>query len=1017
MGLRVILQEDRVRIPKLKEEFSLILPKKELSQQVSKLLIFLQDSAYLQIKLSHQYQNQILLLFKSYGEALFQAIIPLSYQKQLTNSVNPDRELEICIYFIPWYEIHWELIHNGQNWHSLDGGVKRIYRGKAKMRRFETLPSWHFLSAPLAYGSQRTPTCEFFQTPIEWLPPEYKKELSRFEWNFCLQAKARQFQDILNQAPRYLYLEGFHDLEKFCFVNTKYKITKINLASLPFESAIEHGLELLVCNLKQIRTNCTRNHNILLDILLNLGLPNLIDCVGTLHKRTMAIFMVNFLVLLAQGKNINYAYLSAIKAVAKGGSWDWIWLRFWQNDTQLAAQQSHNKNEIKTTSADLFFSQQSLWTLRGFYGSLYFLEELETKILSTQNPFFVCDQYFQEAENFLHQFAINNYQTISTASVFFLPFTEILSLQTSNEEFIQLYQPIQNYLIGNENGLTIFHYQNLDQTKKDDKKILFIYLPFSKNPLEDQQKIQGQFLLWARSSGEHAKSYSLVFVYHNKIFDKQAFLLSAPSVFDSLKFFDATSQAMIEKYFKKEIFDRDITVSYRLLKMLFLLKINNLPPNLELVDIWKLVLSNFQRIINKKQKKILAVCFLFPIKLPILFLQDLLQLKVAGDIEVLYSYHLLEKNVTHTEVHLESGLKYLMTKYNFFEESQIQQLQVSFISFLPSESIFPYPRILLAFLYHYFPSSFILQNTKYLEKIYLNTINWELKKIFYTKLFEKTHPLSEKEELKWISQFYRDIINFSKKAVWVQRLQTFTDLLEDKEEWDLFFSCQMTACKFFISQGNFQKVKNCLAPVIELSKSELFSSEKIIDIALLLIEIEDNSTYLSLLEYFSSVFQERQINYSDGIFLRAYQLFLQGQKQQFFDMITNEMKEVSFLNTLRYHKIYRLYIKHCGEHKKTAQLYLFSYLLEKELYQAKSYKDYIFVIGDIFVAVVLNKTDYNSKISQDFFLLLEKIYHFAKINKDSKIIQYADILGKLYYQIGDEKKYKIYLEEYYKKPL
>ena len=82
-----------------------------------------------------------------------------------------------------------------------------------------------------------------------------------------------------------------------------------------------------------------------------------------------------------------------------------------------------------------------------------------------------------------------------------------------------------------------------------------------------------------------------------------------------------------------------------------------------------------------------------------------------------------------------------------------------------------------------------------------------------------------------------------------------------------------------------------------------------------------------------------------------------------------------------------------------------------------NYYPYQILISTLFNTTLQNKTvlRQKKKKNESFVHLLEKYYDIAYKNQDKKIFTYADLLGKLYYEVGNTKKYKFYLEEYYEK--
>ena len=1017
MGLKVILQKDKVRIPKLHEEFTLVLPPEEISKPALQVLAYLKNSPYLQIRISSHHKSEIFEILQKYGQALFKAIIPVAYQAYLQNPANAGRQIDIYIDFLPWSKIMWELLYNGINWHSLDAGVKRIYTGKARIRHYasDSKKCWHFINHPIIYqGSQTQPTLEFLQTPIEWFQKEHKNLLHRCSWKIDLQSKEQDLKESLAKTPRYLYLEGFYDLEKLCVSSANQELVNKSLTEVGFEQVIAQGLELVLCNLKQIRISASHtNYNLLFHRLFELGLPRLIDFAGSMHKRIMAIYMTRLVLLVAQEKQIYQAHMQAINNIAKTGSWDWIWVRYWENDKKLAAiQTAYNKDDSRyINNNELFFAAQASWDLRLFRGDVLQLESLAQQILTlprTQS-LLILDEYFQNARSYLNQIAIKHYKNICVINIV-LTTTNFLSKQHS---FTSFSADIQTYLRQNnkKDGIYLQQY-DLTLPKNSKKKIIQVFLPFSQQNIATQIKeFKSRFLAAIANLQEEFTNYAFVFVCHHNENKEQAFVLHNITFAHCIKFFDSASQETMQKNFAKIIEKKNVDFSYRLFKILFLLKIKNFSQD----NIWELVFLNLKKQLSLNQKRILGICFCLCVSIPIAFLRDLFQTKkILSDIEQLYSYNLIEKNATHTVIYLESGMQHLLASREFFTKQDLQWYQFFMLYFFSRTQATSYRKLFAAFVYFHFADCIALEKGKYIEGIYRCASSWQEKQLVYTKIFEQLYRLPEKTMLYWISVFYTDILIISGDVNWVKKIQELNDLLEEREDWNLFCKNHITLCKFFLQQDNHQRVRNLLAPVIELSKNGIFASEQIMQIAFLLIELGDDNIYLALLDYFPIDLQlSRENNVADKTILKAYQFFLQGEKQIFFDLLCREINNSKKLNVALYSKVYLLYVNFCAVQKKFQNLKIFVLKFREALDKSAPYNHYQIIISALFDAIKTNRQGSTDELFRNFFVLLEIFYKFAKLNNDKKFYDYADILGKFYHDIGDKQREQMYYGAYY----
>ena len=635
------------------------------------------------------------------------------------------------------------------------------------------------------------------------------------------------------------------------------------------------------------------------------------------------------------------------------------------------------------------------------------------------------DEKLQTAVNYLHHFAMECYQDYQYIQINYK--RENLNLSSDNEPNHEITTPLQkhiqqakNLLFPKETDLSTWDtIYNLEE-KRDPQKnnLLFVFLL--------SEDFSSSFMEWLTKK----KEWKIIIVVHEKkeFIAKETdrkFYLRSLNWNEILNFFDYPTRKSIQESLSSKLQNNSTALSYRLIKLLYLAKhLNFKPINFNQEEcIWKQIIDDLPQRLSPLSLRILSICYLFASFIPIEFLAEFLGIKnLDAHLEKLYHYHFIEKNLDQKQITLESGFYFLLTKYSFFEQKKLQQARIFLLKFFSEKSIFKKHQTTLS-LYIFSNLDSLLEiedkNITYRDlKNIFSFLKWDLKKILYLRIFEKAAFFSEKRTLIWLCKFYQEnlfnrIFFYQVNSKFVEKLQEINELLETKEEWELLFQNHLALANYFLIKENYQKTRNFLAPVIELLKEKTGSFQNISDVAFLLIALDDISTLTSLLEHFS--FYKATQNYKkyelERNYIKAYQAYKKGDEKTVLDLLLNKIGAA--VNVARYYKIYAIYIVLCSKFQLTSDLKFF---LENIYFEETfPYYPYQVLISTLFNSLGQNKDllKQQKKIDDKFIDLLEKYYRVAQKNKDKKIFTYADLLGKLYYEAGNEQKYKFYLEEYY----
>ncbi len=1052
MGLKILITEEQLEIPKMGIKTHFIPPSDAQNRIARQTLFWLKDSPYLQVKSKNEDRKEVLQILKNYGKSLFCCILP----PRLNIAFDISQSLELKIDFLLWENIAWELLHNGNNWLALEGGVKRIHSGKAKMRypSAKQIANWQFFSShnhflsPNFETNHQTPSFEFYYSPHDWFIENKFNLQENIQWNIFLNGTLENFRFIFKTNPRYLFLQGFLDITQMLFFSKNEDRVQKNILDFPFIDAIEKGLELLVVNFKQIKDLKDGSHCVLLEKFFDLGIPSLINFSGSIHRKNIRTYMSCLIVQIAQGKNIFASHLHALKQMSQtlSYSWDWLWIQFWENDKFIAPQKANAIIDYQQNSLmnKKYFSRQKFWYLRKFYGNTQTLLNLKEKIVNlfsgsknnlAENILWIQDDLLQNAGNYLHRFAMEYYQDYQYIQISIrgdnLKYSANQTQNSNKNNSLEKYiEQAKNLLFPTKMNFSIWDtiYRLEEKLEPQMKNLLFIFLLSG--------DLSPSFIKWLSKK----KEFKIIIVVHEKKEPSfretpyklnRIFALNSLNWDEVLNFFDYPTRKAIQKSLPSNAQLNSLALSYRLVKLVYLAKnlsAKNLWQSLgqssdisQEESVWKQIIDNLPQQLSPLAQQILLICYLFTSFIPVKFLEDLLGIKdLDSYLEKLYHCHLLEKSLDQKQISLESGFCFLLTKYAFFEQKKLQHTRTFLLKFFTKKETFEMYQS--TFSYYIFSNlDDILEiedkniSYQYLKDIFA-FLKWDSKKIFYYKIFEKIAHFSEKRTLLWLCSFYQESLFYQKNSESVVKLQEINEFLEIKEEWELLFYNHLILANYFLIKENHQKARVFLAPVIELLKEKTSSFQNISDVAFLLIGLDDTNTLKSLLEHFPfySASQKHGKCELENSYIKAYQCYKQGDEKTALAVLCSKI-ELSTIDITRYYKIYAIYITLCSKFQRIVELKKF---LEKINFEENClYYPYKLLISTLFNVALQNKLLFRQKekIDEGFVDLLEKYYRIAQKNKDKdkKVFTYADLLGKLHYEMGNKKKYKFYLEEYY----
>lgn len=1029
MSLKIVIFKDKVHIPEFNLQFSFQPPSNNSFQKIKKLLFWLQDYPELQNISNKNDKKEVINILKNYGKDLYNSIIPSSLQSKINNNLNLEIEAN------EWQELPWELLNNDFQWFISVGSIKRLYNGTAKLRSYQSNKprSWQFLNTNFVTSkidNNQTLSTKFIYPFHNWI--KYQKDVvNDYDWNFELTSNIKILQEVLRSNPRYLYLQGFSNKNNLLIPNEKNTtLIEKELSNLPFNQAIENGLELLFINFRQIHQE---NYQLNFDFIkqfFKLGIPTIINFSGLLEPGKINCYMSNFISAINKKKEHFIAHQESIKTITaiSDYNWDWIWIQFYFNQKSLSAQKTIKTSIVDTTEKNKkYFLISSFWQKEKFYGDLNIFLDLQTKIYN-QNKVsikrdIIClnDELFQNSANYLNHFSIVNYKQYYFQSLNYSSYDDlsiIENLAKENQDFFQLVTQSKKILEDDCQGKSIFNgLYNFQSTNNNSNNLLQIFV------LNGQ--ISKSFIEWLLTKKE---TKIILVIYENQNLIQQNFNLSIANWENISHFFNQTEKKKIEIFLKKISSNRsDLAISYRLLKLICLLNINA-NKLVDKTDIWNLILEKLKFRLSNLAKQIVLICYLFQEKISEELLQSILtNNSLKKDLEQLRFYTLIETTVNSQEIKLESGFHFLLTKYNFFTEDLLQKTRIFLLTFFCKKKIAKttchYFTYFFFFNIYYLLKSSEKENTLDQLKIFLkNDIQWKFKKIIYFKILEQFNTNS-KNHLLMIYDFYSDALFKLLDKNILENFQNFISILEKNEKWEIFFKCQILYCKHSIFKYNFTKAKNFLGSIIEYLQTNSLPFKDILDVAFLLIDLGDKEKLFSFLEYFLVEFknQESLSTNTDQDFLKAYKYYCNHSEEKAFEIIDNKVKELEKnsdlkIDLFKYSKIYSIYILLCAKFNQFKKI--------KKIITSTNFfnKDNLFyyplqnIIASLFEVVYTYQGIYlkDNKIDYEFLEQLENLYSLSKQKHDKNIAFYADVLGRLCYKVNAKKKYKIYLEEFYK---
>ncbi len=391
MSLVIYVSHKTVIISKYQLEFPFTPPPDNLSKAALEAYRLLRQSEILQIESTRDQREEVITLLRHYGQALYEAIIPLHVKSQVYKAGG------IFIYALEKEIINlpWELLYDGSSFFGLTQGVVRINNSKIDPPATITKGLQDSLKVSLnAFAPYQIDSLgNRFISYVEELTSENFNKSPLLEIQVNGNAERDSILKSLNFHPDIFMFSGFDTKENWILKDN----TDENLDGQWYREylkpglieAVKHGLRIVILNTSTLLKDSNPFGADPLARYFDMGVPYIISIHGRLARERWKEYFQMFLLALLREENILRAHRQAINSIQSNLplSWDWSWIRLHINKNLLETPADmplppfrfrRKTNKIKAKTA---FNHNILFNRRRFIGNYKILDKITQALL------------------------------------------------------------------------------------------------------------------------------------------------------------------------------------------------------------------------------------------------------------------------------------------------------------------------------------------------------------------------------------------------------------------------------------------------------------------------------------------------------------------------------------------------------------------------------------------------------------------------------------------------------------
>jgi hypothetical protein len=1048
MSLFIYVSSKSVVIQKYKLEFPFIPPPENISKTALGAYQLLRNSVFMQTESNRAEQQEVIDLIKAYGQALYQSIIPDSLRNQIYN----EGGIFIFAMDLKLINLPWELLHDSRNFFNLTQGVVRINYSSQQLLSTPDLKEKATIQislnayTPIIDQNSDSSTPLTLHKGIDFI--NQVELLSRGNLannpNISIACNGNTSKQTLlyefEKEPDLLMFTGYDYPDGWILKDNDSDQNK-NISFYDSEiqhhlsAAIARGLRILILNSSDLLENSKQFINDPISKYFDIGIPYIISINGRVSQKRFRDYFQKLINNLAHGESILKAHRFAINYIqsALPLSWDWSWIQLHinksllenNNETPFAPFRLINDHEKKTNSdqaQELTFS-----TCRRFGGNHARFIEIQKK-LNQPDPnkiLLLLSSKGSLVEEYLYEYfrRFRAHQEIQLEVLYYKRWgyhqPEKHNIpKTIVKQFAFLFQEKTVLDYFDQSYRVIY---STDDINNQHKFLIILYPP---------DRIDSELDNWLLS--KQKKGYRIILISSRKIITRLSTNIVNTNTMDI-----EDIRNNFEDFLPEEWVDLVKKIVPTHMKNLSLLRMARNTNNSQLFDLfstvtdvkalWKASFKTILPELSSLKLKILLILFFLRTRVSASYLKMLTQTKKLGDeIQYLYRLGLVEADYSFRNFWMPYQINTQLKSHQLIPKEQLKRYCEEIIQnqiFILNQNRIPNLMEIIGFQYNVTHLA-ELGSPEAATQRYLQYLRKSLQfKLGYNRFFLQgvSHCLEFaylSGDRKTIQKTIITIIDILDQLSHKEALNLYEWLLKGEEKarnWLMVAEVQVKMAEIYARRKQPEKAIGLITSAIQLNKDiKNFSNRyrNIITIALLLLDLEEYDQLQNLL--IQQNFNFNKLNKEDV------------QKLWLIDghILYHEKKYSEALESLTKFTEYT-------ELNISVNLFAKTYLLLAEMYQQGNQPEksnqfwskaavYLESLDDIQHASQLHEKlweyHYKSGDYQKAAKHLERVYEAQKqIGTKEKIKELANLLGGIYYKLGDRnnstKYYKISQED------
>ncbi len=1028
MSLVIFVSQKTVILSKYNLEFRFNPPAPNLTKAALGAYQLLKQSEVLQTESSRDQKDEVITLLKHYGQALYNSIVPEQSRSQVYKAGG------IFIYSLEKdiVDLPWELMYDGASFFALTQGVIRIHKSDAIPTEESSVymfPSLRLsLNSYLPFDQQEVNPR--FSAYIEEIAAKAVPKSPLIDLKVNGNASRTSISQSLDQSPNIFFFTGYDSEEGWILEPDSenpgsygWTVTELKPKLM---KAVKDGLKMVVLQTSFLLNQPNTIRRSPIRFFFDCGVPYVIAIQGRLARKRLLEYLNIFLLNLVREENISRAHRLAINHIQATLplSWDWSWIRFHINQKILESASEQplppfhfNRSIDAETAIETAYPYKHYLPHRRFYGKYSVLHSLTEAINAAGSKKIIClraadgqpiDSYLGE---WLRRAVTKQLIAISTTYYQRWGMSSETSARLQSSKFAKLFSfLIKEHQLVNHFEKSLIS-QNQVDVPKQSQKLLLVYTP--------PEKPDHEFDNWIGS--KQNENWQIFYIYDQTFWTRHGTVKIDLAKTGQVQVINSFEDSLPEKWI--DLVESDFPSCMEDVALLNILKqsgdselINYVDRSVSLDQLYKKGFETVLADLAVNRLKLFVYLFLMRIACPKDLLTGILSVKgVEQDIKHLYDGHLIEANLEFDMFWIPAHLYHHVQRLNLVPKKTLlsmgQELLQQLIAYQKDnfsqlryiESGFQYCLLHLVQLDDLeYPLQRNLQFGKKQTRKFQNAFRYAQNMVTSLELALKTRKGHLIQKAMFSLVEILEELPYEKETIaicdWLMKIE------KKHRNWPLVSEIQTRMASIFAALNKKEKAIGLISSALKLNndiKNFAGRYKNLISIALLLLDLGEYDKLNKLLT--SANFDMSLLNREDvaRLWLIDGHMLYHNKKlkeaESSFNKVINHTS-LSVADSL----LAKTYLYLAEIHNNRGDYAAYVKNLKKAL-------DFVQASGDQEKTAALHEELYELLISQDevreAVSHLEWLYYFYRENGNkAQIRKAADLLGGLYFKIGEHAK-------------